>query len=163
MHKKIGVLGVGNTLLQDEGFGVFCVEALEDRYELPDNLAVMDGGTAGIMLASFMEENDIVFVMDAVAIEGKPGSIHLFTDEDVKAGNIQSRMSPHQVGLLEVLELCKLREQAPEKIEMITAVPASLEAGIGLTPALEDALDEALFILKEKLESVGVTLTEKSR
>lgn len=159
--KKIGILGIGNLLLQDEGFGVSCVEELEKQYQIPEDVEVVDGGTAGIMLASFMEEVEILFVLDSVNLDDEPGSIHIFTDADVRAGNIQSRMSPHQIGLLEVLEICRLREQAPERVEMITAVPKELSPRIGLTPELEGAVGKVLEILVNRLKEYGVQLKEK--
>lgn len=149
--KRIGILGLGNLLLCDEGFGVHFINHLTDKYAFPENFSVLDGGTAGIMLAPFMEDVDILFVIDTVAIKSEPGTIHCFTEEDVKAGNIQFRMSPHQVGLLDILELCKLRGTAPEKTEMITIVPEDLSLKITLSPTLLPKLEEVEAILLKSL------------
>ena len=66
--KTIGILGIGNTLLQDEGFGPHCVERLERLYQVPDNVKILDGGTAGIMLALFIEDVDILYIIDTVNV-----------------------------------------------------------------------------------------------
>jgi len=159
--KKTGILGIGNLLMGDDGFGVQCVEQLTRNYTLPENLTVLDGGTAGIMLAPFLEEVDIVYILDAVDLQDEPGSIHRFSDGDVQSGDIQTRMSPHQVGLLEILELCKLRGKAPERVEMITVVPENLSLGIGLSPRIQPKVNEVLDILLDCLVSDGIVLQKK--
>lgn len=151
--KRIGILGLGNLLLCDEGFGVHFINYLTEHYVIPDHYSVLDGGTAGIMLAPFMEDVDILFVIDTVALKAEPGSIHCFTDEDVRAGNIQFRMSPHQVGLLEVLELSKLRDKAPEKTEMITVVPYDLSLKTELSQKLRPKIKEVMEILLKSLSA----------
>ena len=155
--EKIGILGVGNLLLADEGFGVHVIERLQREYRFPPSVELLDGGTAGIMLAPFMEDKDILFVLDVVNLDAQPGSIHQFGNDDVCSGNIQTRMSPHQVGLLEILDLCRLRGKAPARVEMITVVPEDLSTKIGLSPRLEDAVDEVVAILLEKLKKMGVS------
>ncbi len=159
--KRIGILGLGNLLLCDEGFGVHFINYLTERYDIPDNFSVLDGGTAGIMLAPFMEDVDLLFVIDTVALDAEPGSIHHYTDEDIKAGNLQFRMSPHQFGLLEILSLSKLRDRAPERTEMITVVPEDLSTRIGLSPTLEPKLAEIMEILTKALASHDVYLSLK--
>ncbi len=149
---RIGILGVGNLLLGDEGFGVHVVQRLQESHCcFPENVEILDGGTAGIMLAPFMEDKDVLFVIDVVNLTDDPGTIHIYENKDVRAGNIQTRMSPHQVGLLEILDLCRLRGKAPARIEMITVVPADLSTRIGLSPELEETVDPVIDILLSRL------------
>lgn len=154
--KEIGILGVGNLLLTDEGFGIHFIERLQKEYVFPPSIELLDGGTAGIMLAPFMETKDILFVIDVVNLKDEPGTIHFFSDQDVRSGNIQTRMSPHQVGLLEILDLCRLRDKAPERVEMLTVVPGDLSTRIGLSPPLIPALDEVMDTLLHKLNELGI-------
>lgn len=161
--KKIGILGLGNLLLSDEGFGVHFINYLSERYEIPCNVEVLDGGTAGIMMAPFIEDVEILFVIDTVALNAEPGSIHRFSDEDILAGNIHARMSPHQVGLFDILDLCRIRETAPERTEMITVVPEDLSVAVGLTPRLEARLGEVMDMLNASLAAYGSPLIPQSR
>jgi len=154
--EKIGILGVGNLLLADEGFGIHCIERLQKEYVFPPFIELLDGGTAGIMLAPFMEDKDILFVIDVVNLKDEPGSIHHFSDQDVRSGNIQTRMSPHQVGLLEILDLCRLRGKAPDRVEMVTVVPGDLSTRIGLSPPLIPILDEIIDIILLKLNELDI-------
>ncbi len=154
--KEIGILGVGNLLLSDEGFGIHFIERLENEYIFPPNVELLDGGTAGIMLSPYMETKDILFVIDVVNLKDEPGSIHLYSDQDIRLRNIHTKMSPHQVGLLEILDLCRLRGHAPERVEMITVVPKDLFTHIGLSKELTPALDTVLDILMEKLHELDI-------
>jgi len=161
-HKRIGILGIGNLLMQDEGFGVHFIEYLTEHYVIPENVSVLDGGTAGIMLAPFIEDVDYLYVIDTVSINDEPGSIHCFSDDDVRSGNVQMRMSPHQVGLIDILAMCKLRDKAPEKTEMITVVPRDLDVAIGLSDCLKPKLTEVADILLEHLSRQGTTLQTRA-
>ena len=160
-QKRIGILGLGNLLLCDEGFGVHFINYLEEQYEIPGNFSVLDGGTAGIMLAPYIEDVDLLYVIDTVAVDDKPGTILVFTDEDVQSGNLQLRMSPHQFGLLEILSLSKLRGRAPERTEMITVVPENLDTRIGLSATLEPKVAEIMDILLKSLASHNLDLPLK--
>lgn len=162
-QKQIGILGLGNLLLRDEGFGVHFINYLTERYEIPAHVAVLDGGTAGIMMAPFIEDADILFVIDTVARQDQPGSIHHYSDQDIQAGNIHARMSPHQVGLLDILDLCRLRETAPMQTEMITIVPEDLSVAIGLTPTLEAKLPEVMAILEKSLATHDTVLRARDK
>ncbi len=152
---ETGILGVGNLLLADEGFGVHCIRRLEQGFVFPANVELLDGGTAGIMLAPFMEDKEQLFVIDVVNLQDPPGTIHVFNDRDVTAGNIQTRMSPHQVGLLEILDLCRLRGKAP-KVEMITVVPGDLSTRIGLSEPLETAMEAVIDLLFTRLHGLDI-------
>lgn len=151
-EKTIGILGIGNMLLGDEGFGVHCVQHIESNYTLPENVLVFDGGTAGILLAPFIEECDLLYVLDVVDLDDDPGSVHCFTDEDVRSGNIQTRMSPHQIGMLEILDICSIRGKVPEQVRFITVVPQTLDAGMELSPLIAGRVNDVVDILFQSLE-----------
>lgn len=159
--KTIGILGIGNLLLGDEGFGVHCVQHIEQHYDIPENICVFDGGTAGILLAPFIEQCDRLFVLDVIALDDEPGAVHSFTEEDVRAGNIQTRMSPHQIGMLEILDICKIRGKVPEQVQFITVVPQTLEPGMDLSPLIAGRVTDVIDILMQSLAKLSVSLPEK--
>ena len=160
--KKIGILGVGNLIVGDEGFGVHTVHYLEENYLFPDNVLIMDGGTAGLYMSPFLEECDPVIVIDVVDIEAEPGSIHYYSNEDVKAGKISTRMSPHQLGLLEVLEICKLRDAAPETVEFYCVVPKILETTDKLSDVVAPRVKEIADIVLKRLAELGVQVSRRT-
>lgn len=160
--KKIGIAGIGNFILRDEGFGVHVVHYLQENYIFPDNVDIQDVGTAGIYMAPFLEECDPIFVVDVVDLEGEPGSFHYFELPDVKAGNIHMRMSPHQIGLLEIIEVCKLRDAAPEHVEFYTVIPKELTESIELSPEVDQRKVEVSEMILKRLDELGVEVQKKA-
>ncbi len=161
-QKKIGILGIGNLLVSDEGFGVHAVRYLEEHYQFPDNVIIIDGGTAGIYMSPFLEECDPVIVIDVVDIDAEPGSMHYYSNEDVKAGKISTRMSPHQLGLLEVLEICKLRDAAPESVEFYCVVPKTLETSTELSDVVAPRIKDICDIVLKRLGEMGVEVSKRT-
>lgn len=157
VEKKIGIAGIGNFILADEGFGVHVVQYLQKNYIFPENVEIQDIGTAGIYMAPFLEECDPVFVIDVVDIKGEPGSFHFFSLEDVKAGNFQMRMSPHQLGFLEILEVVKLRGLAPGEVEFYTVIPKSLEESIELSKEVDAQKVAVAEMILKRLDELGVS------
>jgi len=160
-EKKIGVVGIGNFICGDEGFGIHTINYLEENYIFPDNVLLKDAGTAGIYLSPFLEECDPVFVIDVVDIEAEPGSMHYYSTEDVKLGNIQTKMSPHQLGLLEILEICKLRDAAPECVEFYCVVPKDLDTSMELSDAVAPRVPEIADKILKRLEEIGVKVEKR--
>jgi len=158
--KKIGIAGIGNFILADEGFGVHVVHYLQEKYTFPDYVEIQDIGTAGIYMAPFLEECDPVFVIDVVDIEGEPGSFHFFNLDEVKTAGFQLRMSPHQLGLLEILEVARLRDSAPEHIEFYTVIPKILEESIELSEEVAARKVEVAEMIVSRLRELDVTVNK---
>ncbi len=160
-EKKIGIAGIGNFILRDEGFGVHVVHYLQQNYDFPENVEIQDVGTAGIYMAPFLEECDPIFVIDVVDKEGEPGSFHFYNLEDVKAGNFQTRMSPHQLGFLEIMEVSKLRDAAPQTVEFYTVIPKELTESIELSDEVALRKIEVANMILGRLKDLGVEFTPK--
>lgn len=159
--KKAGILGIGNFLLSDEGFGVHTVHYLEEHYTFPETIHIIDAGTAGIYMSPFLEECDPILVLDVVAMDAEPGSVHCFNSNDIGAGDIPRKMSPHQLGLLEMLEICKLRDCCPETVEFFCVVPADLSTSTTLSPQVAPRVKEIADRVVGWLRRAGHTITEK--
>ena len=114
------VLGVGNLLWADEGFGVRCAEAFDQRYEVPDNLSVVDGGTQGLYLVDLLREYDPVVIFDAVDFDDAPGSRRLVLNDDIPAFVGARKMSLHQAGLQDVIDLVS---EVRSRTGLLAAVP----------------------------------------
>jgi hydrogenase maturation protease len=153
---EAGVLGIGNLLLRDEGFGVHLIRYLEARYVFPDMVSLMDGGTSGIFLAPFFEGVKRVLIVDVIRSDEPPGAILQFTQDQLKARSVQLRMSPHQVGVLEILEICKLRGKAPERVDFLGIAPSDLSTGLGLSPVLEDRLPVVAAMVLDYVDGLGL-------
>ncbi len=148
---RITVLGVGNILLQDEGVGVRVVEYLSDL-PLPDNVALLDGGTATLRLGSDISETDRLIVVDAVRGGSPPGSvyrIHLKKD-GVRTGNLDHiryeeknpRLSLHQLELLDTLSMLELTGKGPDEIVVIGVEPKEIRWNTEISRELEEKIPE---------------------
>ncbi|SNR69243.1 HyaD/HybD family hydrogenase maturation endopeptidase [Desulfurobacterium atlanticum] len=154
--EKIGIMGVGNILLGDEGFGVHFIERLRKKYEFPENVELIDGGTAGIFLSPLIDYIKKMIIIDVVAVDAEPGSIFVYDKEDFFIDRLPVKLSPHQIGLQEVLFLNDMKGSAPEYLKLIGIVPKSLDAKTELSPELESKMDEVEKLVLEELKKLGV-------
>jgi len=161
MQKKIGIIGIGNLILSDEGFGIHTLHYLEQNYIFPENVVLQDAGTAGIYMSPFLEACDPIFVIDVVDIQDEPGSFHFYTMHDVGARNIQTKMSPHQLGLLEIVEICRLRDAAPEHIEFYCVVPKALDTSMELSPEVAPRVAEVAEMIIKRLQDLSVVVQKR--
>lgn len=155
------VLGIGNILWADEGFGVRVIEALDERYELPAHVSVLDGGTQGLYLLPYLEDAAGVIIVDAIDYGLPPATLRLLQDDEVPAVLGAHKVSLHQTGFQEILALLRLRERAPRRLLLVGVQPERLDDyGGGLTPAVaaqvEPALDAVLRLLAEEFAVVPV-------
>lgn len=157
---KVLILGIGNVLWADEGFGVRCVEAMADRYALPDTVKLMDGGTQGLYLLPFLAEADALLVFDAIDYGLPAGMLRLIRDDQVPAFMGAKKMSLHQTGFQDVIATATLLGQCPPHMALIGCQPVELEDyGGGLRPAVAARIPEALQIAAGILREWGITVT----
>ena len=153
---RVLVLGIGNVLWADEGFGVRCVEALHRRYELPHGVSLLDGGTQGMYLLDHVCDADHVLVLDAIDYRLAPGTLRIFRDAEVPAWS-DTKMSLHQATFQELLSLARLRGRFPEWITLIGVQPDVLDdLGGSLSPAVRARLDEAVDLAVAELQAWGI-------
>ncbi|CAI2120015.1 Hydrogenase 2 maturation protease [Serratia fonticola] len=157
---RILVLGIGNLLLGDEAVGVRIVEALEQRYRLPAHVEVLDGGTSGMELMEMMADRDHLIVADAVLTGAAPGSVAVLYDEEIPA-LFTRKVSPHQLGLSDVLMALRLTDEFPRRLTLVGVVPESLEPGIGLSAVVSQAIEPALALVLLALQESGVVAEPK--
>ncbi len=149
------VLGIGNVLWADEGFGVRAVEALHERYRFPAEVRLIDGGTQGLYLLPEVTGARHLIVFDAVDFGLAPGTLHVLEDGDVPAWGA-AKMSMHQSSFHEVLALAKLLGRFPQKLVLIGVQPAELaDFGGSLSAPVRARLDEAVDIAAARLASWG--------
>ena len=142
---RILILGIGNLLWADEGFGVRAVEALNRDYEFPDNVTLMDGGTQGLYLIEHVMSADILVVFDAVDYGLPPGSLKLVEDEAVPKFLGAKKMSLHQTGFQDVLATAELLGKAPKHLFLIGVQPVELEDyGGSLRAAVKVQIEPAI-------------------
>ena len=149
--KKINVVGLGNILFGDEGFGVEAVRALEASGEYPESVSFIDGGTQGIYLLDYFESCDALLVFDSIIPRDFEQKVYLYRNEELPAF-IHRKMSSHQMGLSELLCVAKLHGRVPGEIVLIGAPPLNLELGGGLTDVMHTHVETAVEMARKVLE-----------
>ncbi len=124
---SILVLGIGNLLWADEGFGVRCAEALAERHVLPQHVTVMDGGTQGLYLLPYVEAAERLLVFDAVDYGDPPGTLRVVVGDAVPRFMGAKKMSLHQTGFQEVLASAELLGRLPAELVLVGCQPVELE------------------------------------
>lgn len=150
--KQITVLGIGNILMQDEGFGVRVVEQLLRQYSFPSNVQVLDGGTLGMELLRFLIGTDKLILVDAVSGNLSPGSIYQFHNDEVKA-YFKEKVSMHELGIQDVLAVMDVLEKPISEIMILGVQPLTIDTSLEMTPIVCKAVDviakQVLLVLKE--------------
>jgi len=143
------VLGVGNILLRDEGIGIRVVEALQ-RMKLPDNVEVLDGGTASMALLDTLSNREKVIVIDAVRCNNTPGTLYRLTPNDISSGK-GTQTSVHQIGLLDALFHVECLGDAPREVVIYGVEPRDLDWGMELSPEVEAAIPRVVDLVLGEL------------
>jgi hydrogenase maturation protease len=155
-HDEVIVLGIGNVLWADEGFGVRFVEALQARYDFAPHVTLVDGGTQGLYLVPVVNRARRLMILDAVDYGLEPGTLKLVENDDVPRFLGAKKMSLHQTGFQEVLALAQFTGTYPEEVLLIGCQPEELEDfGGSLRATTKAALERAIPLAIERLAAWG--------
>ncbi len=130
------VIGVGNRILSDEGVGVHVIERLFAAYKIPEEVLILDGGTLGLDLLYYLKGVENLLLIDAVELRKDPGSLVRMVNDEVPAF-LSLKMSPHQVGIPDMLAVAKLKDLYPNNVILWGVQPDSLELGLDLSATIE--------------------------
>lgn len=147
------VLGLGNVLLTDDGAGPAAVALMRERHLAPAGVRVLDGGTLGLSLLPYVEDCEALLLVDAVAADAPPGTLLRLEGADVGPA-VASRLSPHQVGVADLLEGAAWHDRKPPTI-LLGVVPQSIELGVGLSPAVSQAIPALVDLVVREARALG--------
>jgi len=151
------VLGIGNPLWADEGFGVRAVAALHERYHLPPEVEVVDGGTQGLFLLPVVRGATNLLVLDAIDFGDPPAAVRVVRGDGVPRYLGAKKVSMHQTGFQEVLASASLAGELPSHLALIGVQPLCLDDyGGGLTPPVAARLPEVVALAVAELAAWGV-------
>ena len=155
------VLGLGNLLLEDDGVGSAAVALLDERYVAPDGVRVFDGGTLGLSLLPYLEDADAVILVDAVKSDAPPGAFIRLDGNEVPPA-VATRLSPHQVGVADLLDGARWLGRYPRHIVLLGLVPESMDLAVGLSPRVQPALPRLVERVVEEARSLGFAFRYKN-
>lgn len=162
MSFNILVLGVGNVLLTDEGAGVRAVEQLQQQYVFPPQVELIDGGTMGLDLLSYLDDKTHLFIVDAILSPQPPGSVVIEKLSDPPA-YFRQKISPHQIGLSELLAVASMQDCLPPSITLFGIVPLDLSTGMEMSPAVTAAVEQVVLAVVQELGLMGIEVGTTSR
>ena len=144
------VLGLGNTIMSDDGIGPRVIEHLQQEGGLPADSILLDGGTLGLDLLPHLEGVGQLIIVDAVETGNEPGTIVRLVGEEVPVA-LETKLSPHQMGLKDLLAVARLMDCLPEEIVLIGVQPECLEMDTELTPVVAACLPELARMVRTEL------------
>jgi hydrogenase maturation protease len=154
------VLGLGNILLGDEGVGARVAQQLQALYHFPEGTRIVEGGTLALDLLPDVEDTDRLVVIDAVDMGAAPGEVVRIVDEDVPAF-LSIKVSPHQMGLADILSVARLRGRAPEKLVLWGVQPAVIDTTLELSPVVAAQVRALVSGVLADLNQWGIEVTRR--
>ncbi len=148
-------LGLGNILLSDEGIGVWVAESLRRRFEFPPNVTVLEGGTLGLDLLPRLDGVNRLLLIDAVTLGRAPGDVLRLEGDEVPAV-LDVKVSPHQVGVQDLLAAARLMGSEPPQVVLWGMEPERLEPGTGFSASVREALPRLEAAVLDELHRWGV-------
>jgi len=148
------VLGMGNILLEDEGLGIRALEVLQRDYDFPSGVELLDGGTTGMGLLDDISGREHLLVLDAVQTGEAPGTLVAMRGTDVPV-YFGIRVTPHQLGLADVLATLELSGEQPGSVTVLGLVPESLELTLELSGLIRSKLDDLVTATVSELARLG--------
>lgn len=147
-YDKILILGIGNTLMGDEGIGVHVVRAVEEK-ELPANVECLDGGTGSFLLLEPMQNADKVVLIDATIDGSKPGTVRRI--EPKFAADYPTTLTAHDIGLKDLLDVLYLLGKAPDVTLYAVSIAPLQDVATGLSPELQAIVPDVARLVQNEV------------
>jgi hydrogenase maturation protease len=161
--RRIGVLGIGNVLMGDDGIGPYTVRLLEARYDFPYHVDLQDLGTPGLGITFAFTEYDQLILIDSVSAKKNPGEVQVYRKEDLVKVPMKTRVSPHDPALIEALLFAEFSGKCPEEVVLVGVVPQVCELGCGMSEAAHLGMEAAIRAVLKELERLGVEAKLKAK
>jgi len=160
--KGIGalVLGLGNVLLGDDGLGAAAVARLEADYHIPPGVRLEDGGTLGLALLALIADAEHVILVDAVRADAPPGTLVRLDGADVSDA-VRDRLSPHQIGVADLLDAARLIDRHPSAVTLLGMVPEAIELRVARSEAIERGMKQLIAAIVREVQSLGYEMVRE--
>ena len=152
---SILVLGIGNLIMSDDGVGVRVVQRLRERFRFTPEVALLDGGTLGLDLLPRLDGVERLLVVDAMETGQEAGALARLTGDSIPAA-METKLSPHQMGLKDLLAVAELQGFAPREMVLWGVQPSYIGMGMELSPAVESQFDALVDNIVQELERWGI-------
>jgi hydrogenase maturation protease len=149
------ILGLGNVLMGDDGFGPYVARMFAEQYELGTDAEVIDLGTPGLDLTPWLADAHHIVIVDTVRASEPPGTLRVYEKGDIVRHAPVARVGPHDPGLKETLLTLEFAGRAPETVTLVGVVPARVAMGTTLSDPVATAVPAAMTAILARLEQLG--------
>ena len=155
------VLGLGNVLLGDDGLGAAALAILERNYRVPVGVKLVDGGTLGLSLLDLIADARHVILVDAVRTEAPPGTLVRLDGADVMDA-VLARLSPHQVGVADLLDAARMIDCYPQTVTLLGLVPEVIDLAVERSSAVGAGLEELVAATVREVQNLGYEMVPEA-
>lgn len=160
LRRPLVILGLGNLLCEDDGAGVEALRQLSLEWIAPEGVDLVDGGTLGLALLPIVEDADALVIVDAVDADAAPGTLVMLEGDQVPRAALE-RLSPHQVGVADLLHGAMWLERVPPRLVLVGVVPERVGLGVDLSPAVAAAIPALVARVAETVRAMGFPLERR--
>jgi len=153
--KRLIILGLGNILTKDEGFGVHFLRWFLERHRLPEDVEAVDGGTLGYVLLDLFDRCERMVVIDTIKLDDPPGSVYRFTHEEMSR-YLPPPTTAHEVSFADVLCKAEMIGELPEIIFLCIIPGEWRDMGLEMTAEMTERLPVMERLLLAELENLGI-------
>jgi hydrogenase maturation protease len=154
------VLGLGNVLLGDDGLGAAAVASIERDYGVPPGVRLEDGGTLGLSLLGLIADSNHVILVDAVRAEATPGTLVRLDGNHVLEA-VRDRLSPHQVGVADLLDAARHIDAYPATVTLLGLVPDAIDLMVARSGAIDQMLKELVAAIVREVQNLGYSMVRE--
>ena len=158
---EVLILGLGNVLLGDDGLGAAAVVSIERDYRIPPSIRLADGGTLGLSLLDLLGDSHNVILVDAVRTDAPPGTLVRLDGNDVMDA-VRDRLSPHQIGVADLLDAARLIDCYPATVTLLGLVPDTIDLAVARSSAVDERLDELVAAIVREVQDLGYPMVRET-
>ena len=155
------ILGLGNVLMGDDGFGPYVVRRFDEQYELGADAEVIDLGTPGLDLTPWLADASHIIVVDTIRASEPAGTLRIYDKADIVRRVPFARVSPHDPGLKETLLTLEFAGRAPDTVTLVGVVPARVAMGTTLSVPIASAVPAALTAIIDQLHGLDIQVRRR--
>ena len=156
------VLGLGNVLMGDDGFGPYVARAFDEQFELGEESEVIDLGTPGLDLTPWLADASHLIMVDTIRASDPPGTLRIYDKADIVRHAPFARLGPHDPGLKETMLTLEFAGRAPETVTLIGVVPARVAMGTTLSDPVAAAVAAAVTAIVDRLRALPVRVERRA-
>lgn len=157
------IAGIGNVLLQDDGFGPHAIAHLESEYEFESDVELLDLGTPALDFIDYLVDRELVILLDALSCGGGPGEVLVYDQAQLRQHLPGMRLSAHQPCLEETLFAAETAGVALKEVWLVGVVGLNFDVGTELGPDVGRAVPKALALVCEMLSLRDVKVRRRAK